>query len=120
MGKGKSRGNRKKTTRSHTTAIPEVERLLKVLHSLDEVTKISLGVIKPGLRAAPRRIKVRIMNAKVTFIQVRGVTAVQEVRVYSTDQGAVSREIARFSNRRRWKHTRENSVSKSKQEKRVP
>lgn len=47
------------------------ERLLKFLNRWEEVTKVSLGLIKP-LRNAPRRIKVTALNPKVLLVQTRG------------------------------------------------
>lgn len=103
MGKGKTPpGSRKKTTKKHTTAIPAVEKLLTVLNRLNTVEKISLGVIKPKLRAGQRRIKVRSENPKVLFIQMRDTNSLQELRVYTSDAKQTRSDLEAFATKKKW------------------
>lgn len=103
MGKGKTPpGSRKKTTKRHTTAIEAVEKLLKVLNRIEAVTKISLGVIKPKLRAGLRRIKVMYDSDKVLLLKVRDTNSLQEVRVYTTDATGTEAEIVSFARKKGW------------------
>lgn len=99
------RGSRRKTTRSHTTAIPAVEHLLKSLNRWDDVSKVSLGVIKAGLRPATHRIKINVLNDKVLLMKVRGIRSVQEVRVYSNDSATVEKRIERVVRKKGWSVT---------------
>ena len=95
MGKGKTPpGSRKKTTKSHTTAIPLVEKLLKALNRMAEVDKISLGIIKPKLRAGIRRLKIMTQNEKTLLLKVRDTNSLQEVRVYTSAPETTQENIA--------------------------
>jgi hypothetical protein len=103
MGKGKTPpGSRKKTTKKHTTAIPTVEKLLKSLNRMPEVTKISLGVIKPKLRVGPRRIKIMSDNNKVLLLKMRDTNSLQEVRVYTGDATETTDKIVSFAKKQGW------------------
>lgn len=103
MGKGKTPpGSRAKTTRSHTTAIDAVEKLLKPLNRMAEVEKISLGVIKPKLRAGQRRIKVTRENDKVLTVKVRGTNSHQVLRVYTSDTEKTTEQILAFAKKKGW------------------
>ena len=99
---GRNKPKRKKTTSSHTTAIPVVEELLVPLHKQPEVTKIALGVIKPGLRPAPIRVKLNRLNDKTIQAKVRGANAVQEIKIYSTDLTATEQGISKFVGKQGW------------------
>jgi predicted metal-binding protein DUF2103 len=103
MGKGKTPpGSRKKTTSSHSTAVDSVEKLLKQLNCMKEVEKISLGVIKPGLRAGQRRVKIMRTNDKVLLLKVRCSNVMQEVRVYTSDADATVTKITAFAKKKGW------------------
>jgi len=103
MGKGKTPpGSRKKTTSSHTTAIPAVEMLLNLLNKMPEVEKISLGVIKPKLRAGSRRLKIMADNDKVLLLKVRDSNSLQEVRVYTSDSAATKTVLNTFAGKKGW------------------
>ena len=103
MGKGKTPpGSRKKTTSAHTTAIPTVERLLKLLNRIAAVEKISLGVIKPKLPVGPRRIKIMSESGKVLLLKVRDTNSFQEVRVYTSGAVATADKIVTFAKKEGW------------------
>lgn len=103
MGRGKTPpGSRKKTTKRHTTAIDSVEKLLKQLNRMPNVEKISLGVIKPKLRAGLRRIKIMRDSDKVLLLKVRCTNSLQEVRVYTSDADATEAKILAFAVKKKW------------------
>jgi len=106
MGKGKTPpGSRKKTTKSHTTAIPAVEMLLKLLNKMVEVEKISLGIIKPNLRVGSRRLKIMADNAKVLLLKARDSNSLQELRVYTSDSAATVTALNAFAGKKGWEIT---------------
>ena len=106
MGKGKTPpGSRKKTTKSHTTAIPAAERLLKELNRMAEVDKIALGIIKPKLRAGPRRLKIMTTSDKVLLLKVRDTNSLQEVRVYTKDATVTTARLVSFVQKEGWRVT---------------
>jgi len=103
MGKGKTPpGSRKKTTRSHTTAIESVEKLLKALNRMTDVDKISLGVIKPKLRVGHRRVKIMRENDRVLLVKVRDTNSHQELRVYTSNADEVENQIQAFAGKKGW------------------
>lgn len=106
MGQGKTPpGSRKKTTKSHTTAIPAVESLLKSLNRWPEVEKIALGIIKPKLRPGPRRVKVIRQNNKVLHVKVRDTNSLQELRVYTSSAEKTDSQISAFAVAAGWSVT---------------
>lgn len=103
MGKGKTpRGSRRKTTKGHSTAIPMVEKLLQVLNRHLSVEKIALGVIKPGLRAGHRRIKIMTENDKVLLLKVRDVNTLQEVWVYNSSATETRELLVSYAEKSGW------------------
>jgi hypothetical protein len=99
---GSNKSKRKKTTGSHSTAIAVVDALLVPLHTQKEVTKIALGIIKPGLRPAPIRIKLKRLNGITIQAKVRGANAVQEIKIYSTDLALTEKSMKRFAGKKGW------------------
>lgn len=99
MGKSKGRGLRQKTTGSHTTAIPLAETFLRALNRMGTVEKISLGIIKPRLPVAPRRVKIMLENPKVLLLKVRDVNSLQELWVYTSDATATHNDLVTFAKR---------------------
>jgi hypothetical protein len=83
---------RSKLTRSHTSYIEAAAPLLKFAAKSDEVTKVSLGVIKTGLKVAPQRIKIRI-DKNCLLVSVRGSTSVQDLFVYTTNPERVQKQL---------------------------
>ena len=103
MGKGKTpRGSRKKTTSSHCTAIEAVEILLRLLNRMTCVDKISLGIIKPKLRAGQRRLKIIKENDKVLLLKMRDTNSLQHVRVYTSDADEVEKALSSYARKKKW------------------
>lgn len=73
-----------KYTASHTTIIPAADAPARAAARLDCVTKISLGLIKT-LRNGPPAIKFLEESSVCLLVKVRGASALQEIRVYTTD-----------------------------------
>lgn len=80
-----------KLTRSHTTLIDAAVPLVDLLQDRDDVTKISLGIIKsigkgvPGLKFHPVTGGWKVV--------VRGNVSLQEMVVYTGDPEAVRRAL---------------------------
>ncbi len=81
------KASRKKATKRHATAIQAAERILRVLARRPEVTKYTCGYIKTGLRTGTF-LKITELSAKVLRLKIRGVRAVQEFKVFTTDLDA--------------------------------
>ncbi len=88
---------------SHTTAIDAVITLVDKAANQPEVTKISLGLIKPGLSPAGGQRRVKISEEEgAILLQVRDNTSQQVVRVYSDNFQETKMTLAR--------HVRENGL----------
>ena len=77
-----------KYTASHTTVIDAALLPAQAAAKLECVSKISLGLIKT-LRNGPPAIKFAEGGAGCLMVKVRGVSSIQEIRVYTTDKEAV-------------------------------
>jgi hypothetical protein len=73
-----------KYTASHTTVIPAAEAPARAAARLESVSKVSLGLIKT-LRNGPPAIKFLEECSGCLLVKVRGASALQEIRVYTTD-----------------------------------
>ncbi len=73
-----------KYTASHTTVIEAALPPAQAAARLACVSKISLGLIKT-LRNGPPAIKFINESAGCLLVKVRGVSAIQEIRVYTTN-----------------------------------
>ena len=76
-----------KYTASHTTVIESALLPAQAAARLACVSKISLGLIKT-LRNGPPAIKFTDECAGCLLVKVRGVSSIQEIRVYTTDKDA--------------------------------
>ena len=74
--------SRNKVTRSHSTSIEAVEPFLVLAKKSKDITKISLGIIKPIKTAPQKRIKCTLEQACV-LTQIRGNRAIQEIRFFT-------------------------------------
>lgn len=82
--KGKRSGG--KYNGSHTTVVPAAEIVCDIAHDLECVTKISLGIIKAGLKSAHGNRRVKIIDKQgAILLSVRDNNTNQEVYVYATD-----------------------------------
>ncbi len=77
-----------KYTTSHTTVIEVAEMPARAAAGLECVSKVSLGLIKT-LRNGPPAIKFTDEGPGCLLVKVRGVSSLQEVRVYHKDKNAV-------------------------------
>ena len=85
-----------KITRSHTTSIEAVEPFLHFAKDHPEITKISLGIIKPIKTSQTKRIKTTPENACL-LIQVRGVRAIQTIRFFAQNPSLLKKDIESFA-----------------------
>ena len=85
-----------KITRSHTTSIDAVAPFLDFAKSHPEITKISLGIIKPIKTTQIKRIKT-IPEQACLCIQIRGIKAIQTIRFYTKDPIILKKEIDSFA-----------------------
>ncbi len=83
-----------KLTRSHTTVIDAVVPLVDFLQGRDEVSKISLGVIKNVGKGAPG-LKFHPVTGGWKVV-VRGNVSLQEMVVYTSNPEQVRKELLRL------------------------
>lgn len=73
-----------KYTGSHTTVVPAAETICDIAHALPCVTKISLGIIKAGLRSAHGNRRVKIIDKQgAILLSIRDNNTNQEIYVYA-------------------------------------
>ena len=85
-----------KITRSHTTSIEAVEPFLAFAKSHPEITKISLGIIKPIKTSATKRLK-STPELACLVLNIRGIRAIQTIRFYTQDPKQLKKEIEIFA-----------------------
>lgn len=95
MSKGSRNGG--KFTGNHTTLVALAEVVCDIANAVPEVTKISPGFIKSGLRpnSGQRRVKFTDESPHCIFLSVRDGVTHQEVRVYVTNIQPARTTIAR-------------------------
>lgn len=79
--------NKKKITKSHTTAIDAAEPILNNSLKSPYITKIVLGIIKKTKRNSPKRLKLKETNTGFE-ISVRGNLYIQTVFVFCDNKKA--------------------------------
>ena len=86
-----------KYTGNHTTLIPLADIACDLAHALPQVTKISPGFIKSGLKSVNgcRRVKFTDENPYCLLLSVRDNISHQEVRIYVTDLQSARTAMAR-------------------------
>ncbi len=86
-----------KYTGNHTTLIPLSATACDIASAIPEVTKITPGFIKAGLKSVSghRRVKFTDENEHCILLQVRDNASHQEVRVYVTNIQEARTAIAR-------------------------
>lgn len=86
-----------KYTGNHTTLIPLAATACDVAYNVPEVTKITPGYIKAGIRSANGKTRIKIVdeNCHCILLAVRDNNSHQEVRVYVTDIQSARTAIAR-------------------------
>lgn len=86
----------KKLTQNHTSLIPIAVKVLEGIGKNNEITKISPGFIKAGLRSTggKRRIKINKLNTNCILLSIRGNTSHQEITIYSEDIKKTSKALS--------------------------
>ncbi len=86
-----------KFTGNHTTLVPLAEIVCDIANAVPEVTKITPGFIKAGLKSVSgqRRVKFTDETPHCIFLSIRDNASHQEVRVYVTDIQSARTTIAR-------------------------
>lgn len=89
----------KKLTQNHTSLIPIAVKILKGISKNTEITKISPGFIKAGLRSTSgkRRIKINKLGKNCILLSIRGNTSHQEITIYSEDIEKTSKTISKVA-----------------------
>lgn len=83
-----------KFTASHTTVISAAKEPALAAAKLDSVSKISLGLIKKLPNGAPS-IKFTDEGETCLLAKIRGVSFLQEIRIYTTDKQQVKEAMSR-------------------------
>jgi hypothetical protein len=83
-----------KFTASHTTVISAAKEPALAAAKLDCVSKISLGLIKKLPNGAPS-IKFTDEGETCLLAKIRGVSFLQEIRVYTTDKQLTKEAMSR-------------------------
>jgi hypothetical protein len=74
-----------KITRSHTSTTDATAEIIKALKKLKEVSKISIGIIKPTTsKGGKRAIKFLPITGGIVAI-IRGSGTVQELYIYTSE-----------------------------------
>jgi hypothetical protein len=92
MAKGKSST---KNGGRHTTLVDAAKPLADFARKQPEVTKISPGIIKPGIRGGQQRCKFKEIQGGI-LATVRGSTSIQEVYIYSSSPKFTLGKISEF------------------------
>jgi hypothetical protein len=85
-----------KYTGNHTTLIPFAASVCDIVKDITEVTKITPGFIKAGLKSVSGRRRVKITAVELTcslLLAIRDNNSHQEVRVYVKNIGRAKTEI---------------------------
>jgi hypothetical protein len=83
----------KKFNRRHSTIIEDAVGLIKAIKGIGEVTKISIGVIKPTNHGTYRVKALWENHATAVALTVRGKNAVQDFWIYGSPLDVVYKKI---------------------------
>lgn len=87
----------KKLNRSHTTYIERSEKVLKYLHKIDKVSKVSLGLIKvkrPSTKThGPFKLK---LTTSHLLLEVNSKNANQKIHIYGENLKEVAKDVKKF------------------------
>jgi hypothetical protein len=86
----------KKIGGRHTTIIDAARPIVDLLQRLPEVTKLSPGFIKLGLRSGRHRLKISLSQGGL-LLKIRGSTSIQEVRIYTDDVQATKNTLRDYN-----------------------
>lgn len=81
-------------SRDHQTYIEPAKKIRDVARKMHGVTMISSGIIEGGVSPGEIRVKIAEETGCI-LLNVRGVTAWQEIRIYSTALSRTKLELAR-------------------------
>lgn len=84
--------SRTKITRSHSTSIEATEPFILFARQHKDITKISLGIIKPIKTVQQRRVKCTLEKACI-LLQIRGNRAIQEIRLFTKELEQLREEL---------------------------
>ncbi len=86
-----------KYTGNHTTFIPLAAAVCDIANKLPQVTKITPGFIKAGLKSVggQRRVKFTRENGGCILLAVRDNASHQEIRIYAVDLQKAMELLAR-------------------------
>jgi hypothetical protein len=89
-----------KISSPHSTYIEQAELLIKTLTKNQNVSKISLGIIKPKKSASKSFTapKISVLENHI-LIKVSSKLAVQEIRVYGKDLETIAASLSKKSNK---------------------
>lgn len=80
----------------HSTCIIEAAHLRQWARNVESIKGIALGLIRPvGGARSPRALKLTQEQGCI-LVQVRGHTAIQDIRLYSDDIPALDRALVRY------------------------
>lgn len=83
-----------KLSRSHSTYIERAENILKFLQTIDEISKISLGIIKVKNPSGKTHGKFKITITKShILLEVNSKSSNQEIRIFGQDLENISKTI---------------------------
>lgn len=84
----------KKLTRSHTSAIEKVQKVVALIQKLPEVSKISLGIIK-HIGVGKPAVKFHEITGGFRAV-IRGNISIQEIFVYTKQVEDVQKKISKM------------------------
>lgn len=91
---GKNSRSGGKYGKSHTTLIPPAIKVCDIVDKLDYVNRISIGLIKAGLRSSGGKTRIKITEKLGALnISIRGNSANQDIHVYGSDFPVIEREV---------------------------
>jgi len=91
---GKNTRSGGKYGKSHTTLIPPAAKVCDIVNRLDSVNRISIGLIKAGLKSSGGKTRVKIsIKPGAMNISIRGNSANQDIYVYGSEFNIIEREI---------------------------
>lgn len=81
---------------SHTTVTPFAGEVCDLIHPLGEVTKITLGIIKAGLKSPKNGKAVKISTvSSAILLSIRDNTSCEDVYIYSNNLREAKLAIAK-------------------------
>ena len=93
---GKNSRSGGKYGKSHTTLIEPAANVCDIANKIESVNRISIGLIKAGLRSSGGKTRVKIsIKPGAMNISIRGNSANQDIHLYGSEFSHIEREIRR-------------------------